>query len=397
MRSGHATSFRGALCALVIALSASAACAQAQTYNLRVLHRFSGAPGDGSISETGVQFDRVGNLYGTTFKGGTYNAGTIFKITKDGTETIVHSFKHVHTIVPGEVTIDRAAGDLYGTTLGGGKHDFGQLYKLAANGSFTILHDFDATQDDAAPSASLFRDDQGNLYGTTTAGAGYTWGTVFEYGADGSYRVLHVFTGPDGTDPLNGVIRDKAGNLYGLTEEGGVNNGGTVYKLAPDGTLTTLHSFPGFADATPPGAGPLIRDNAGNLYGTTYGLTGYPPIYGTVFKLAPDGTFTTLYTFTGGIDGLYANALLRIGRNFYGTTQDGGDEGFGAVFKLTPDGRFTVLHSFTLLDGVYPESGLTLKQGRLFGTASVSRPRLRSGGGTVFSFGVGKQFGLGTQ
>lgn len=392
MLSGHATSFRGALCALVIALSAFAACAQAQTYNLRVIHRFSGAPHDGSQPRTGVQFDSAGNLYGTTALGGASHAGAIFKIAKDGTETVVHSFDDPNgDIDPGVVTIDPATGDVYGTTAEGGENEYGKIYKLAANGSFTVLHDFDATQDDTHPSASLFRDDQGNLYGTTTGGVGYSWGTVFEYGADGSYRVLHVFTGPDGTDPLNGVIRDKAGNLYGFTEEGGANNGGTIFKLAPDGTLTTLHTFPGFANATPPGGGPLIRDNAGNLYGTTYGIQGYPPIYGTVFKLAPDGTFTTLYTFTGGIDGLYANALLRIGGNFYGTTEDGGDDGFGAVFKLTPDGTFTVLHSFTLLDGIFPQSGLTLNRGRLFGTTSASGPRVGFGGGTVFSLGMGKR------
>ena len=391
MHSDRAKSFRGALCALVIALSAFAACAQAQTYNLRVIHRFSGGPGDGSIPETGVQFDRAGNLYGTTSGGGANYRGALFEIATDGTETILHSFDSEYSVVPGDVVIDRATGDLYGTTTQGGENGNGEIYKRAANGSFTILHDFDDAQGDHAPAASLFLDGQGNLYGTTIGGGGRGVGTVFEYGADGSYRVLHVFKGPDGTDPLNGVIRDKAGNLYGLTEEGGVNNGGTVYKLAPDGTLTTLHTFPGFANATPPGGGPLIRDNAGNLYGTTYGIPGYPPIYGTVFKLAPDGTFTTLYTFTGGIDGLYANALLPIGRNFYGTTEDGGDDGFGAVFKLTRDGTFTVLHSFTLLDGVFPQSGLTLKHGRLFGTTSASSPRVGSGGGTVFSLGVGKR------
>jgi uncharacterized repeat protein (TIGR03803 family) len=384
MRSDRAKSFRGALLASAIALTAFAACAQAQTYNLRVIHRFSGAPNDGSTPFTGVQFDSAGNLYGTTDHGGTYDKGTVFKIAKDGTETIVHSFNGPAAYInPGEVTIDPATGDVYGTAEGGGENEYGQIYKLAVDGTFTVLHTFDGALDGEVPNSPLLLDPLGSLYGTARGGGSNGFGVVFKLAPDGTFTVLHAFTGLDGDGPWNGVIRDQAGNLYGVTEEGGVYNGGTVYKLVPDGTLTTLHSFPGGADGTPPTDGPLVGDHAGNLYGTVYDLQ-VPTLNSRVYKLAPDGAFTTLYTFTGGADGTFANALLSIGGNFYGTTPDGGDHHFGVVFKLIPDGTFTVLHAFTLRDGVYPGAGLTLKYGRLFGTTASSVAR-NNVGGTVFS------------
>jgi uncharacterized repeat protein (TIGR03803 family) len=378
MRMDRATSFRGALLASVIALTAFAACAQAQTYNLRVIHRFTGAPNDGESPEVGVVFDGAGNLYGTTVYGGTYDGGTIFKIAKDGTETILHSFEHAEEpVLPGEVTIDPASGDVYGTTYQGGGgcayNGCGEIYKLAADGTFTELHAFGDT--DGGPNAPLVLDPQGNLYGSTSD-------TVFEYGADGTFTTLHTFTGPDGARLSSGVIRDRAGNLYGVTNKGGANDDGTIYKLAPDGTLTTLYSFTGGADGSNP-YWSLAGDRAGNLYGTTW-----PAPHGTVFKLAPDGTFTTLYTFTGGADGDYPNVLLPISGNLYGTTNSGGENGNGTVFKLAPDGTFTVLHAFTLREG-RSEAGLALKYGKLFGTTLSSFPR-RAPGGTVYSLSAVK-------
>ena len=183
----------------------------------------------------------------------------------------------------------------------------------------------------------------------------------------------------------NSLVRDQAGNIYGTTDYNYPTSYGTVFKLAPDGTLATLYSFTGGADGSGPAT--LVGDRAGNLYGTTLG----PPNSGTVFKLAPDGTFTTLYTFTGGADGeLPIATLLPIGRNLYGTTLFGGVSDFGVLFKLAPDGTESVLHSFTLRDGILPCCGLTLKYGRLFGTTSASSLRVGAGGGTVFSFGVAK-------
>ncbi len=370
MRSDRATSFRSALLAAVIALTAFAACAQAQTYNLRVIHRFSGAPNDGYNSPGGVQFDSAGNLYGSTRAGGTYNDGVIFKIAKDGTETILYSFTGgADGDGPERVTVDPATGDLYGISYFDGEY-CGQIFKLSAAGVFSVLHVFDCPSSGYGPNSPLLRDRQGNLYGTIEYGGKGTKGTIFEYGADGNFTVLHTFNGSDGYQPMGGVIRDQAGNLYGVTSFGpGTDGGGSVYKLAPDGTFTTLYTFTNGTDHSSPTT--LVGDRSGNLYGTT--------LFDSVFKLAPDGTFTTLHNFTateGYPDS--NNPVLPIGGDLYGTT-----EGNDSVYRLAADGTFTVLHSFTVRDGVSPVGNLALKYGRLFGTTYFSFPN-GSGGGTVF-------------
>ncbi|HJU07620.1 MAG TPA: choice-of-anchor tandem repeat GloVer-containing protein [Rhodanobacteraceae bacterium] len=384
MRSDRATSlFRGALWVFVIALAAFAACAQAQTYDLRVIHRFTGAPNDGDEPEAGVQFDGAGNLYGTTVSGGAYNYfGTIFKITPDGTETILYSFEDAADGgYPGPVTVDPATGDVYGSSyifLIDGQPECGQIYKLAANGAFTLLHVFTCGSGTGAIS-QLLRDLQGNLYGTEEYGGSIDgYGAIFKIGADGSFTVLHTFNGTDGADVVGGVVRDRAGNLYGVTRTGTTEatGGGTIYKLAPNGTLTTLHAFTGGADGSQPSS--LVRDQAGNLYGTDE--VGDQAL-GMVFKLAPDGTFSTLYTFTAN-QGLPIYPLLSIAGNLYGVTSSGGDSGYGTLFRVTADGTYTMLHSFTLRDGIYPFGKLTLKYGRLFGTTACSspnHPRMRAG------------------
>ena len=169
--------------------------------------------------------------------------------------------------------------------------------------------------------------------------------------------VLHSFTGypSDGARPYAGLIADSAGNLYGTTVYGGASSGvggpgnGVAFKLAPDGTETVLYSFTGGSDGAEPYAG-LILDSTGNLYGTTAG--GGASDWGVVFKLAPDGTETVLYSFTGGSDGTgpYAGLILDSAGNLYGTTAGGGASDLGVVFKLAPDGTGgyteTVLHSF---------------------------------------------------
>ncbi|HEY3778357.1 MAG TPA: choice-of-anchor tandem repeat GloVer-containing protein [Rhizomicrobium sp.] len=174
-------------------------------------------------------------------------------------------------------------------------------------------------------------------------------------------RTVYAFAGgSDGQFPEAGLIRDRSGNLYGTTGQGGggnCNGGcGTVFKLAPDGTKTTLYSFQGGSDGAGPGS--IIIDAAGNLYGTTntggdadcYGHSGC----GVIFRLDPDGRETVLHAFANGKDGANPGALIRDRRgNLYGTTAYGGieadcsDSGCGLIFRLTPDGTETTLYAFT--------------------------------------------------
>jgi uncharacterized repeat protein (TIGR03803 family) len=200
-----------------------------------------------------------------------------------------------------------------------------------------------------------------------------------------AYSVLYTFgqEGPDGCYPFAGVVRDPAGNLYGTTINGGASGWGTVFKLDATGKETVLYSFTGGADGSEPFAG-LVRDAAGNLYGTTASGGTSPFGNGVVFKLDTTGKETVLYTFTGGADGgePFAALVKDAAGNLYGTTIAGGAFGQGTVFKLDTTGKETVLHSFDGSDGAYPSEDLTRDAaGNLYGT-------------TLFVAGGGLNYGV---
>jgi uncharacterized repeat protein (TIGR03803 family) len=185
--------------------------------------------------------------------------------------------------------------------------------------------------------------------------------------------VLYTFVGvPDGETPYAPLIQDAAGNLYGTTYGGGLSGSGTVFKVDASGNETVLYSFTGGADESNPYGG-VIRDAAGNLYGTTY-LGGKGA--GVVFTINTTGQESVLYSFTGRTDGGYPRAgLVQDGKgNLYGTTEGGGLPSCecGVVFKVHTNGEETVLHSFANVgDGAYPYAGLIRdSQGNLYGTTS---------------------------
>jgi uncharacterized repeat protein (TIGR03803 family) len=176
----------------------------------------------------------------------------------------------------------------------------------------------------------------GNLYGATEMGGTADYGTVFKVDASGVETVLHSFTGVlDGALPYCNLVRDEAGALYGTTQQGGAFGQGVVFKLALDGTETILHNFTGWRDGGYPFAG-VIRDAAGNLYGTTQGGGAFHA--GALFKIGPAGREVVLHSFTGGADGgySYAGLIQDATGNLYGATYDGGTFGQGVIFKLTP-------------------------------------------------------------
>jgi uncharacterized repeat protein (TIGR03803 family) len=349
---------------------------------------------DGDEPHAGLIKDGQGNYYGTSFSGGTSGNGngTVFMLTPDGTETVLHSFTDgPDGEYPGASLIMDSAANLYGTTqeggVVGGCNGFGcgVVFEMTPEGTETELYTFSGGNDGAFPMCALLADKKGDLYGTTNGGGTDRWGTVFEVSSSGTETVLHSFaSGSDGNGPQAGLIADKAGNMYGTTKQGGgACSGfgcGTVFQITPNGTETVLYAFSGGADGGNPVAG-LIRDKAGNLYGTTEfgGLAGGcgGSGCGTVFKLAPSGTLSVLYTFMGGSDGGQPVAALVSDKEgyLYGTTLFWG-AGYGVVFELTPKGKEKVLHSFTNGDdGAYPWGAL-LKDGKDFASTA-------SGGGAT--------------
>jgi uncharacterized repeat protein (TIGR03803 family) len=290
------------------------------SYSYTVLYKFT--PPTGQESMAGLAIDKAGNLYGTTDQGGDLRCpegqgvgcGVVFKVDKAGDETVLHKFKGTDGANPwggghgaGKLVLD-ATGSIYGTANSGGDLNCGQtggcgvVFKVDKAGDETVLHAFTWGRDGGMPNSGLFRDANGNLYGTTyqggnagdcnnpTAGCG----VVFMVSAAGNYTVLHRFNGgaDDGSRPQGDLMMDARGNLYGTTVTGGdysCGSGGcgTVFKLAPgkkgNWTVTLLHSFAGAEGSYPYGG--LVQDSAGNLYGTT-GQGGVSSD-GVLFKITP--------------------------------------------------------------------------------------------------------------
>ena len=308
-----------------------------------LLYSFTGGV-DGGNPQAGLIQDSAGYFYGTAETGGADGKGTIYKLDGSGHQTVLYSFTGGSDgAYPLSGLTQDAAGNFYGTTINGGSAGFGVVFKLDQMGHETVLHNFSGS-DGSYPYTGVTFDSAGNLYGTATQG-GTRGGVVYKLDPAGNYTALHDFTyGSDGGFPQAGVTLDSAGNLYGTTYSGGPPSGnypGVVYKVDSASNFSVLYTFTGFAD----GGGSrsnMVFDSTGNLYGTTqYGGRGPCPNFGcgVVFELNPTGQQTVLYSFSGGSDGSEpGTGLIRdAAGNLYGTTFGGGT-GYGVVYKLTPGG-----------------------------------------------------------
>jgi uncharacterized repeat protein (TIGR03803 family) len=326
-----------------------------------VLYSFTGGA-DGGEPYKGVTIDRQGNLYGTAVTGGSGGCeggcGVAYKLTKSGgmwNQTIIHAFTGGDDgSGPGaRVTIDRS-GTVYGMTPTGGANGVGTIYKIhphAGSWDFQVIHAFTGGADGATGSAGRMLLLDGRLYGAATAGGLHGSGVVFELtppltaaGKSGEwgFRTLYSFHGqPDGSFPY-GALLSASGKIYGTTYYGGANNIGAVYELSPrsvgewDGRV--IYSFQTGSDGNSPISN-LVRDAAGNLYGTTSeGGLGT----GTIFKLTPGGggqwTESVVHPFEGPPDGgfSYNGMVVDPFGNFYGATVHGGEDDDGCVYKFTP-------------------------------------------------------------
>ncbi len=386
--------------AAVMMMAVVAIAASAQTYT--VVYTFQGGA-DGSRPQSGLVADGSGNLYGTTPFGGTSNAGTVFKIDSAGNESILYAFTGGSDGAgPNGPLVRDSLGNLYGTTSAGGMVGFGVAFKLDPTGNETVLHFFSANPTDGrTPEAGLVMDTAGNLYGTTAAGGAMGYGVVFKLDTAGNLTTLHSFDAysGDGEGPYAPLLRDSAGNLYGTTQHGGLNDAGTVFKIDAAGNETILHSFTG-SDGLAPEA-PVILDTAGNLYGTTtQGGTGHA---GTAFELEPSGSLTVMHNFKNSTDGAYPHGglVLDSTANYYGAALRGnetpdpncpGNSGCGVIYRLWHGGD-TVLYSLTGgAEGSAPYSTLVVNKGSFYGTAELggntSGPCSPSGCGVVFKLSM---------
>lgn len=383
--------------------------AQGQTFT--ALHSFDDT--DGYQPYGALVQGTDGNLYGATYLGGASDLGTVFKITPSGTLTTLYNFCSQTNCADGEepygALIQATDGNFYGTTVGGGANADGSVFQITPDGTLTTLHSFcsqTGCSDGEQPYGGLIQATDGNLYGTTYFGGAYSHGTAFKITLSGALTTLHSFcadTGcTDGGYTQAGLIQGTDGNFYGTTINGGSHGTeyGTVFRLTPGGTLTTLYNFCDVGlceDGKQPQAG-VIQASDGNFYGTT--LAGGSLSDGTVFKLTPGGTLTTLHIFcseSGCTDGSqpYAGLVQGTDGNLFGTTYSGGTSdscsgGCGTIFQVTTGGTLTTVYGFTGSTGSEPFGGLIQDtDGSFYGTASAGGTgcdKLSFSCGTVFSF-----------
>jgi uncharacterized repeat protein (TIGR03803 family) len=403
-------------CAIILLGAATAIAVRAQdTVAFTTLHSFDSKDGDDPFGTLIQATD--GNLYGTT-SFGFRNGGTVFKITPSGALTTLYGFCHQSRCTDGDVPlaglVQAIDGNFYGTTTNGGANGHGTVFQITATRKFTELYSFcsqAACADGSDPGAGLVQATDGNFYGTAEGGGANDGGTVFKITPEGTLTTLYSFCSQsgcaDGGGPDAGLVQAADGNFYGTTMEGGVNDScfgvscGTVFKITRSGALTTLYSFCSASDCSdgefPQAA--LVQATDGSLYGTT--TLGGANGEGTVFKITPDGTLTTLYSFcsrSGCADGSGPRAALiqATDGDLYGTTNLGGANGGGTVFKITLSGMLMTLYTFCsktgCTDGEGPFAGLVQDtSGKFYGTTGGGGTGGCPGGGcgTVFSLSAG--------
>ena len=366
--AGRFVAPRVGLAALSLMILCIAATARAQTES--IVYSFANPP-DAYGPQCSLVADVAGNMYGTTFSGGTNNLGAVFKVAPSGTETVIYSFNGgadgSHPIAG--LALNKKTGNLYGTTVYGGASNNGTVFVVnSATGIEKVIYSFTGGTDGANPYSSVVLAGT-SIYGTTFNGGAFGYGTVFKVTTAGKETILHDFNSAfptlDGSFPYAGLTSYK-GILYGTTTLGGASNLGTIFSITKTGAYNLLYSFQGGSnDGQNPNAG-VAFDKAGNLYGATY--DGGQDNAGVVYELAVGGAESVLYSFLrNGSDGINPNGTLSFRKGaFYGTTTGGNASG-GAVYKITLSGAETILHSFTGgADGYNPFGALVLGANKAF-------------------------------
>ena len=389
----------------------------------RTIYAFS-APAPGCWDATAPLIaDSDGNLYGTALGGGTNGYGCVFELSSGAggwQYALLYSFSGSDGDGPAAALVFDKLGNLYGTTERGGAYDSGVAFQLSPSGSGTwtetVLHSFGSGDDGGAPASNLIFDQSGNIYGTTIwSGGNLKGGIVFRLSpgeSDWIETILYSFpasiSGPDGDRPVGGVVVDGNGNLYGNTLTGGKYGNGAVYELSPSGTSykeKIIYSF-NLYDGSEPTSG-IVMDKQGNIYGTTLagGDTNACAFVGCglVFELTKGATgkwTENILLAMKSTDGAYpvGPVVFDGAGNLYAAALTGGKYADGSVFLLAPTSsgpwKETVLHEFDYqpwaghgTDGATPYAGVIVRSGRVFGTTALGGS---DDDGTVFEIAAGR-------
>jgi uncharacterized repeat protein (TIGR03803 family) len=354
--------------------------------------------GDSFSRFTSFVQGRDSNLYGTVidFNNG---YGSVLKVTRSGTLTVLHNFCSQPNCTDGEypgAIILATDGNFYGITGYGGATcsatfivGCGTVFKITPGGAFTVLHSFNGS-DGNVPDWLIEGSDR-NFYGTTSAGGSSSLcaggcGTIFKMTLAGTITTLHSFNETDGIGPA-GLIQATDGNFYGTTYSGGKYNPsfcapyggcGTVFKATKGGAFTSLHSFD-LTDGAIPYV-PVAQASDGPFYGTTYyGKDGGD---GTIFSITSQGKAKTVYTFVGIGTNPVVGLIPATDGNLYGTMQEGGFcSDTGLIYSVSLTGVFATVEG--LCYGNYTDSVVQATSGKFYGTYTSNS------GGAFYSLDAG--------
>lgn len=287
-----------------------------------------------------------GNFYLITSQSSTTGQGAILRMTAAGQVSLVRELTGLPgPSYPKSTLVQGADGHLYGASDNGGWQGPGCLFEIdPVSGDLDVISIFARLH---APGGEMVQDADGTLWGCTIG----DHGGVFRFGADGSFRSIHAFSGTDGSVPYGGLVWGQDGCLYGTTSSGGSTAMGTIFKVTPEGDFSTVFTPP---DGNQPGNfyGTLTRTPDGKLYGTSFIGGAYGQ--GTLFRLETDGSVTIIASFQSSVGANpRASPVLGPDGDFYGTTSNGGSYGNGTIYKASLTGQITVIRHLYYYDSGY--------------------------------------------
>jgi uncharacterized repeat protein (TIGR03803 family) len=322
-----------------------------------------------------------GMLYG--FATGYIGDPVFFRVSTDGEFTVLRRFDTAGDPKGFQERTLGPDGDFYGTGQRGGAHNLGALYRLSRQGELTILHSFKAPDDGGCwyPGGRLLKASDGDFYGTASYGGAFRSGCTFRMTPSGKVTVLHEFGAPftpnDGITPLEALTNASDGLLYGVTYNGGRHGGGTVFRMNRHGFSQTLHSFH-HKPASPDGFRPntaLAEGPDGLFYGTTSGDDGV------IYRIGHDRQWAQVHAFSHATTyGPRGDLWMRPDGTFWGTTVYGA-AGHGVIYQVTPAGQFSVLHEFAPGEGSGTDGVVEVGANELWGVTQAGGP---SDWGTIY-------------
>jgi uncharacterized repeat protein (TIGR03803 family) len=356
--------------------------------NVTALHSFSSSGASQGPDFVTPTQGRDGDLFGTT-TGLNYssilNDGSIFRLQTTGEAAAPFSFNGTDGSEPYAGVTLGTDGNFYGTAVAGGSAGYGVLFRVTSDGTYTVLHEFLGASDGMYPRAAPIEGFDGNFYGTTEDGANRLGATVYRYSLAGGFTSIHQFENSTDYFIMAPLIQDSDGNLYG-TAYYGANNCGSVFKLTTSGVLLMQQNFACSGITNP--ASPLLQASDGNYYGTTSGNNGN--VSGAVFKMTSEGSVSVVHAFSANGSGgktPVGGLVQATDGNLYGSTRFGGNAGYGTLYQITTGGKYVHLYSFPSSVGQYPTGSLLQHtNGLLFGTAADGGAY---GYGAVYSLDMG--------